>query len=264
MFTEMQMMAEGENPTEETCHIVRTVPGSGNEWKQQRDFLCYANGSAPGHEGVIPVRGPTNNQVVAGQCLIWCGPLNRDGYPKGERNLRDVFRKSRGRRPTRSVLHLCHRRSCVQPSHLYEGSPRDNAEDRRHRFGGLRAQKWELPQDNRPLLDRLYASKPSTDWGRVHRERDRANEAADYYRPPPDGYQMAFDGNQPRFLEHECVPGVPAGDAYLCRICEMTSAQRAGVPTMENILRWEPYWPQWYGWPLHNGPSPFWIPQTQN
>lgn len=263
MFTEIQMMSEDQNPTEETTRVVRTVPsGKGTIWRQQRDFLCYASGSAPGHKGVIPVPGPTNNQLVAGECLIWCGPLNADGYPRKGMSLREVFRRSRGRQPSGHVLHLCHRRSCVQPSHLYEGSPSDNGEDRHHRFGGNRALKWDLPQDGRPLLDRLYASMPPTDWGRVQKEFDIAQEVAAYYNSP-EGRQMPFAGTQPRFLEHDCVPGAPAGDVRLCQICDLSPRGRAAIPTLENMLRWESYWPQAVRRTSDTGPWHF-FPQTQN
>ena len=265
MFTVMDMMAEGQNPTEETCHVVRTMPSKpGTIWQQQRDFLCYASGSAPGHEGVISVRGPTNNQVVAGECLIWCGPLTAYGYPGKGMSLREVFTRSRGRQPSGHVLHLCHRRSCVQPSHLYEGTPADNGEDRHHRFGGNRALKWDLPQDGRPLVDRLYASMPPTDWSRVHKEFDIAQEVAAYYTPPPEERQMPLEGPQPRFLQHDCVPGAPAGDVRLCQICDLLPRDREAIPTLENMLKWESYWPQWYGWPSDLGPHSFYVPQTQN
>lgn len=70
-----------------------------------------------------------------GDCLIWTGALNGGGYgvgtfPSGEGLAHRVaFRKSRGC-SGENVLHLCHRRCCVQPSHLYSGSKQDNADDR--------------------------------------------------------------------------------------------------------------------------------------
>ena len=32
------------------------------------------------------------------------------------------------------ILHLCHRRSCVQPAHLYAGTQKQNTEDRKVRL----------------------------------------------------------------------------------------------------------------------------------
>jgi hypothetical protein len=76
----------------------------------------------------------------AGDCLIWLWTLNRDGYgvasfPSAETLAhRQAFRQSRKRPSKMSILHLCHRPYCVQPSHLYEGTAKDNTEDRKLRL----------------------------------------------------------------------------------------------------------------------------------
>ena len=83
---------------------------------------------------------PPNLQVhPAGDCLIWLWNLNADGYGTGsfpqQEQLahRQAFNQSRGHPPNLNVLHLCHRPFCIQPSHLYDGSAKQNSEDRKIR-----------------------------------------------------------------------------------------------------------------------------------
>lgn len=243
-----------EQKGEETYELIHTIRGSGNHWRQQRDILMYLNGFRPG-PFVAPIPIPANNQIVVGVCLIWCGRLNVQGYPSPPtQDHRESFRRSRGRDPIGQVLHLCHRRACVQPAHLYDGTPSDNAEDRHQRisFDDFR-KAWnenlqrepKVDNSERDLLRRLQASMPSLDWTRTNKEWALATEAGKY-EIIPEGTPMALEaaGRRPLFLQHDCKPEVPAGDAFLCRVCGMTPVMVGGIPTMENILKWESYYPQ--------------------
>ena len=91
-----------------------------------------------------PAPPPSNLLVQAvGDCLIWTGQLNRDGYGVGD--FRDgvklshiqAYTQSRRARPEpgRSICHFCHRPYCIQPSHLYEGDNKTNSNDRKLRVG---------------------------------------------------------------------------------------------------------------------------------
>ena len=105
-----------------------------------------------------PVPPPPNLQVhPAGDCLLWLWTLNADGYGIGsfpdreQLAHRQAFTQSRKHPPKRSVLHLCHRPFCIQPSHIYDGSAKQNSEDRRIRTSeGLQmdlfTQKSEIVQ----------------------------------------------------------------------------------------------------------------------
>lgn len=71
--------------------------------------------------------------VPDGECLVWQGALNRDGYGQvgygGRRWLvhRLVFTLARGEVPTGLTLdHLCRNRRCVNPDHLDPVSQREN------------------------------------------------------------------------------------------------------------------------------------------
>ena len=72
-----------------------------------------------------------------GPCLIWRHTLSAAGYGyvhlngKNESAHRMAYEMSRARSPhDRTILHACRRRSCVQPAHLYLGSPGENPADR--------------------------------------------------------------------------------------------------------------------------------------
>ncbi len=71
-----------------------------------------------------------------GHCMVWKYGLNQYGYGTltidGKRELahRAAFIQTRGQIPeNRQVNHLCNRPYCVQPSHLYAGTTRDNKDD---------------------------------------------------------------------------------------------------------------------------------------
>ena len=148
-----------------------------NPHRLQRDFMLYQAGIPPrairvsrsnGPLGNVAVIGrvPANNQPVAGPCLIWRGSLSGSkngsdgGYAQycGKALHRHMYEMSRDERLTTadSVLHLCHRRACIQPSHLYLGNDAGNAEDREKRF--RRPYLPDVPTGDEPLEERLRAA----------------------------------------------------------------------------------------------------------
>ena len=149
-----------------------------------------------------PVPPPINWQVQpAGNCLIWLGALNRDGYGSRTftrgRNLahREAFRESRGREPTDLILHLCNRPYCIQPSHLYDGTDQNNKDDRRL----LKSEDVEL---------------------KLTFEKAKVIQAIARYRwPDPAEAQLPMDGLPEGTGAHRCNFIVPAGDVKLCQTC---------------------------------------------
>ena len=162
----------------------------GNPHRLQRDFLLYQAGFPPranrvsssnGPLGNVAVirRVPVNNQPVAGPCLIWRGSLSGTkhgsdgGYAQygGKALHRLMYEESRsgGLTTEDKVLHLCHRRACIQPSHLYLGSDADNAEDRARRFrqpylpdipdGGSHWSKGAAPHFTATLIGYSWSSR---------------------------------------------------------------------------------------------------------
>jgi hypothetical protein len=84
----------------------------------------------------IRVRFASKHGAVPGECWIWQGRRNRQGY-----GLFDVGRKTRGAHRVSyeihvgtvgylDVLHRCDRPECVNPGHLFLGTDLDNAADR--------------------------------------------------------------------------------------------------------------------------------------
>ena len=147
-----------------------------------------------------PVPPPPNLQVhPAGDCLIWLWSLNADGYGTGsfpdreQLAHRQAFAQSRRHAPNLSVLHLCHRPFCIQPSHLYDGSAKQNSEDRKIRTSeglnfDLFTQRSETVQ---AVAKYLWPSPP---------------------RNPQDPLLISP-------VQHECEFIVPAMDRRICPTC---------------------------------------------
>ena len=201
----------------------------GNPHRLQRDFLLHQAGLPPrtvrgsstngvlGNVAVIN-RVPVNSQPVAGPCLIWRGSLSgtKHGSDGGYAQLggkvlhRLMYEESRGERLASEdkVLHLCHRRACIQPSHLYLGSDADNAEDRARRF--RQPYLPDVPDGKGPLEQRLRAALYSDfdrlqlEFARSDKEHSRAWDGANYA-------VLEIPPGPSRFLAHECVPGPWAG-----------------------------------------------------
>ena len=80
-------------------------------------------------------------------CWEWVGAIHRKGYgviyvlngehkSKAHRVHRVAWFLHYGYWPTKWVLHTCDNRKCVRPSHLYEGTGKNNADDREERGRG--------------------------------------------------------------------------------------------------------------------------------
>ena len=183
-----------------------------NKHAQSRAIILQSEGLIPQNgprkakklaitnQDYAPVPPPMNLQVhPAGDCMIWLWRLNPDGYgiasfPEREQLAhRQAFIQSRGKTPKRSVLHLCHRPFCIQPSHLYDGSAKQNSEDRRIRTSdGLH-------------ID-LFIQRSET-----------VQAVAKYIWPsPPTNSQDALLISP---AEHDCKFIIPAGDSRICATC---------------------------------------------
>lgn len=113
----------------------------------------------------------------SGECWIWTGSLNTDGYPssiKGKVAHRLVLIATYG--PEANSKHCCHNcdnRACVRPSHLYPGTPGDNVLDmiRRGRFRiGMRtgtsvSSEEEITQANTEWSRRTQLIRELTEGG---------------------------------------------------------------------------------------------------
>lgn len=116
-------------------------------WERERNFwLDHFRQYHPGRHGhpdgggittadYIGIPTPLNLAVpLQPPCLIWRWSLRGGGYGvlEGVETHVLVFEQTRGRplREGRQVNHLCNRPFCLQPAHLYEGTAKQNSEDR--------------------------------------------------------------------------------------------------------------------------------------
>ena len=179
------------------AHLLRSVGGRENNNRSPRMIINSIN--------YAPVPPPLNLQThPAGDCLIWLGKINKDGYGTGtflggeQLAHRQAFKQSGRAIPENSqVLHLCHRPYCVQPSHLYSGSSRDNASDRR------------LQERNDADLE-LREGKFAI-----------ANAAAKYRWPTPPNVQPPLMNSRDTGIDpdHICRYSDWGGDRRICRVC---------------------------------------------
>lgn len=158
---------------------------------------------------------PTNCPTpFGGPCLIWRHRLDADGYGvlqfegKTCKAHRVAYEMSRGSIPPgKLILHMCHRRSCIQPAHLYAGTRKQNAEDRQVRLN--EEERWKK---FRRFFDE-YAP--------------RMHDGMKYYwDEPPESVRTLF---QQQTGEHRCKYIIPAGEhlttdgkvepTKLCHIC---------------------------------------------
>ena len=158
---------------------------------------------------------PTNNPIpYYGPCLIWRHRLDTDGYGNLRldgstlRAHRVAYEMSRGSIPEgKFILHMCHRRSCIQPAHLYAGTRNQNADDRQTRL--TEEGRWAAP------------AKAFTEY--TPRMFDNLKYLWD---EPPEIERTLF---QQQTGEHRCEYTIPAGErltrdgrieeAKLCQIC---------------------------------------------
>ena len=144
-----------------------TMPASKSQWEQWRDqLLCWHYGNwvlylpvVERHADIksmdlLAVPAPINNSLwVSGDCLIWRGPLTADGYATGQRHRCALENAVGGLRGGLWVVHLCRRPFCLQPGHLYQGTAKDNQDDRRYHDGDM---SWDVFAEHR---------QPQAAWG---------------------------------------------------------------------------------------------------
>ena len=216
------------------CREYSHLPEKLRRYHEQSDFLAYWTGHPPNND----IRGSKaytdwwkytfatyealiNGSGFAGECLIWRGMLTSDGYaPPTVRRL--LWTKIVGQPIAGQLNHLCHRRACVQPGHLYDGSQVDNMADKH----GSPFQKRSTPKG--------YT------FAELRAEYDRIWEATGRYRQPE---QALLPPEPRRYLLHNhdwnsgSSPGsFGAENTFICSICNISQTQIKGLPVLNAML----------------------------
>ena len=116
------------------------------------------------------------------ECWPWKGKPNRFGYGRyrGEYAHRIAYELGNGPLDGLCSLHACDNPPCQNPSHLFKGTKRDNANDMiskgRHRGGGGR--KPDCPRGHAYEPDNYYVTSSGS---RQCKTCQRARSASRYY-----------------------------------------------------------------------------------
>ena len=187
-------------------------------------------------------------------CLFWRYGLNGGGYGRHAGSLvhRLVWEQvhgSLGR--THDVLHLCHRRACFQPAHLYVGSAADNARDRKARFGGLDFRyQGSLPPGEEGIEILWHElrrdGKRVLDYGLERVEAILRGTEHAWDPGSTGGVQLQLEPTEPDDCPRHNFR-IPVGFFRQCTICGVLSfTYRDGVRVAENGTSVVGLFPCWY------------------
>ena len=162
----------------------------------------------------VGIETPPNLHYPTGlgaTCLIWRWRITREGYgimslPDRPNKRVKVHRLTyacfRGVhvRDVGPVLHMCHRPYCVQPAHLYEGTPQDN--------------RVHASDRNRVV--------PKGGWSSIAQHFDRGGDSAQYLWQAPSPPNLLAGVTVPppsKVPPHNHLGEAPAGDGFICNTC---------------------------------------------
>ena len=178
--------------------------------------------------------------ISLGPCMVWKYRLNQGGYGvliidgKQELAHRAVFRKTREQIPEdRQINHLCNRPYCIQPSHLYAGTPQDNKDDSQiFSKEELLGAPWILymPEGKNvedPFFQRLLQSN--------------RHDGTESWRPAQQPAQRSLD----EFVcpGHDFAITMFGGHSRICRICETSEFEEEVYDKSGALFLIKEIWP---------------------
>lgn len=113
-----------------------------------------------------------------GECLLFTGCLNNDGYGRINRYgkltfiHRAVWERENGPLNGRIVCHKCDVRNCIEPSHLFAGTQKDNMADcaakKRNQRGSVKKDSKLTEKKVADIKARIMAGATNAELGREY------------------------------------------------------------------------------------------------
>jgi hypothetical protein len=127
-----------------------------------------------------------NQTVQSGDCIVWTGYIPKNGYPvfkagKVIRCNRYAYLISKGEIPAGLfVCHTCDNPSCVNPDHLFLGTPLDNMKDKVNKGRQSKGDEWSVSKVN---------EKQVVEIRELHRKKTKISDIAERYGLSRPGVQ---------------------------------------------------------------------------
>ena len=213
------------------------------------DAACHPHGHGlPIEEFARQMEGLVVPEPNSG-CCLWLGPVDRRGYGRVEvwrSNHRRVYRAHRvawllsggDLVDGLSVLHRCDIRCCVNPTHLFLGTPWDNSRDMARKGRGSRSAKG-LPYGARREANGRFSASVKVRGAQVHLGAyDTAEEASRVAQAFKDsGWRgESRTHRRPQKLTAEAVAVIRHMGARGCRQWKLAATHGIAQKTVSAIL----------------------------
>lgn len=208
-------------------------------------------------------RWVANTRLMPSGCILWVGSISPStgyGQVKGDKQTsahRLAWQRSYGPIPEGlHVCHICDVRACVNPAHLFLGTPADNMADMKRKGRSLRGERqhqscageddvrairmlWDTEGVRPKDLAKFFGFSSSTINGIIYRHTWR--HLPDSVRPKRDAYSSAGEGHSQAKLTEDDVKMIRflrENKVSIATVAEMFSVGTSQVSSIANRRSW--------------------------